>query len=61
MSEIVSDKSTFNYPICNKCKNKLDGIRCFAFNTIPDIILTGKNNHSIPLPEQTNDVIFEEK
>ena len=61
MSDIISDKNTFTFPICDNCKNHLKGIKCKAFDIIPDRILLGKNDHSKPLPEQENDIVFEEK
>jgi hypothetical protein len=47
------------FPICNKCKNHLDGLRCKAFSVIPDSILFGENNHSKPIPNQKNNIVFE--
>ena len=53
-------------PICKDCKhfreNEFDLLGCNAFpNGIPDAILQGFNDHSKPLPEQDNDIVFEEK
>lgn len=47
-------------PICNRCKHHIEGLRCKAFNEIPDIILSGVNDHTKPLPEQDNNIVFEE-
>ena len=47
------------FPICNKCKHHIYGLKCEAFDVIPDAIISGKNNHSKPLPDQDNDIIFE--
>jgi hypothetical protein len=47
--------------VCLKCKHfkRFDG-GCFAFpNGIPDDILSGFNNHSNPLPNQGNKIVFE--
>lgn len=47
--------------ICSKCiyLDRLNG-GCKAFkNGIPDEITSGKNNHSEPLPNQENDIVFE--
>jgi hypothetical protein len=41
------------------CKNYIKGWKCKAFNTIPLNILRGEDGHEIPLPEQTNDIVFE--
>ena len=46
-------------PKCNNCANKLKGLKCKAFDIIPDIILFGDNDHSKPLPNQDNDIVFE--
>jgi len=51
-------------PICMKCKNYLrddfDGLNCNAFpKGIPDEILFGENDHTTPLPDQGNDIVFE--
>lgn len=48
---------------CMKCKhlNQVE-LNCKAFkNGIPLEILSGKNLHKKPLPEQDNDIVFEEK
>ena len=46
-------------PICNNCKNYIKDLKCKAFNIIPDDILFYENDHSKPLPNQDNNVIFE--
>jgi len=47
--------------ICFKCKNFNDIIGgCKAFpDDIPNEILSGENDHSKPLPDQKNDIVFE--
>ena len=51
--------NTFTQPICNYCKYYNQDGTCQAFpERIPDEILEGKNNHSRPLPEQQNTIIF---
>lgn len=46
--------------LCNICKNYLGDLTCQAFpNGIPNEILQGENNHSSPLPNQNNDIVFE--
>jgi hypothetical protein len=48
--------------LCNLCKHYLGSLTCTAFPAgIPEEILNGENNHSEPLPEQLNKVVFEEK
>lgn len=48
-----------NVPICNMCKNHFNGLKCKAFEIIPDEIIFGDNDHTKPLPNQKNDIIFE--
>tara|TARA_R110000787_G_scaffold149285_1_gene263205 strand:- start:86 stop:274 length:189 start_codon:yes stop_codon:yes gene_type:complete len=51
---------TGNFPICNKCIHQLKDLSCMAFDKIPNEILLGENDHSKPLPEQDNNIVFEE-
>lgn len=51
---------------CFKCKHTIMDAEwwpeCTAFpKGIPNIILSGKNDHSKPLPDQKNDIVFEPK
>lgn len=51
-------------PICFDCKHFIDDgqWKCQAFpNGIPDIILTGDDDHTKPLKEQTNSITFTPK
>jgi hypothetical protein len=50
-------------PICFKCKHfDIETSKCPAFKgDIPDEILSGENDHSIPLFEQKNKIVFEPK
>lgn len=54
---------TSEKPICFNCKHldfNLTMLKCKAFpNGIPEIILKNLNNHSQPLPEQENNIVFE--
>lgn len=59
MSDIVTNEIPFIYPICNNCKNKISGLKCKAFEVIPQSILTGDNDHTKPLPIQDNNIVFE--
>jgi len=52
---------------CDKCihfigfiKGKKNKQTCNAFDDIPIEIITGENNHTKPLPEQENNIVFEE-
>ena len=46
--------------LCNLCKHYLTDLKCIAFiEGIPEEILTGKNDHSKPLPKQENEIVFE--
>lgn len=49
---------------CILCKHYYDfgNFRsCPAFRGIPNEIFSGDNDHSKPLPNQDNDIVFEEK
>ena len=48
--------------ICEKCNHftPLKG-GCKAFNDIPNEILSGENDHSKPLKDQKNEIVFEPK
>lgn len=48
-------------PICYKCKHFDENTStCKAFKgDIPDEILEGDNDHSKPLPDQENEIVFE--
>jgi len=61
MSSIRDNKDTFFQPVCNSCRHHETGIRCKAFKEIPDEILLGENNHSKPLKDQGNDIVFEKR
>lgn len=46
--------------ICINCKNfDFEKKNCKAFKEIPYEIYVGLNEHSEPLPEQENDIVFE--
>lgn len=48
--------------ICLQCKNlnTQKGLTCLAFpEQIPPEIILGDNDHSKPLPDQGNDIVFE--
>lgn len=45
---------------CISCKNYFSDLKCQAFpEGIPEKILIDKDDHSKPLPEQDNDIVFE--
>lgn len=44
---------------CIMCINYIEGNKCKAFNEIPIEIIEGTIDHSEPLPNQGNDIIFE--
>jgi hypothetical protein len=55
---------TTDEPVCMNCKHLIidnpNGIICGAFpKGIPEIIITGENDHTEPLPNQDNDIVFE--
>jgi len=46
---------------CRNCKNYISLKYCNAFmRGIPNEIYLGFNDHSKPLPDQNNDIVFEE-
>ena len=47
--------------ICVKCKHyNIEENNCIAFAiAIPEVIYVGLNDHTKPLPEQGNDIVFE--
>lgn len=45
--------------LCSVCKNYLGDLSCIAFEKIPQEILVGENDHSEPLPNQENNIVFE--
>ncbi|MCF8450211.1 MAG: hypothetical protein K9G49_10115 [Taibaiella sp.] len=48
--------------LCNLCKHYIGNLSCLAFpEGIPEEILNGENNHSKPLPEQFDDIVFEKE
>lgn len=44
---------------CMECKHYLIDKECDAFKLIPDSIWHGENDHTKPLPNQGNDIVFE--
>lgn len=46
--------------ICNSCEHFKKGQKCAAFDFIPDIILTGVDDHSEPLKGQKNNLVYKE-
>lgn len=59
--KLTSEEALQTIPICNNCKNYIEGLKCKAFDIIPDVILFGENNHSKVLKGQLNDFIFTPK
>jgi hypothetical protein len=48
--------------LCQNCKYYFGELKCMAFpDRIPDEILKGDNDHSKPLPDQGDDIVFENK
>ena len=46
-------------PSCNVCKNHIGGLKCKAFDVIPDEIIFGEIKHNKPLKNQENNIVFE--
>ena len=47
-------------PVCNTCKHHTYAKKCSAFKVIPDEIVLGINDHSKPLPNQENKIVYEQ-
>lgn len=56
---VENGKHQNKQPICNGCKNHLKGNKCLAFDFIPNLILSGEDNHKKPIDGQTNEIVFE--
>jgi len=55
-----SDEDSEKMTICISCKHLGKGLTCAAFpGGIPKEILNTENNHSVPLPGQGNEIVFE--
>ena len=61
MSDIITDKNPFHFPICGECKHFTGSLKCKAFDKIPIEILSGENDHEKPLPGQKGDFVFTPK
>ena len=66
MSDIIGHNEPLVKIACNNCKHyhrkkNMKKFSCDAFANIPDSILSGVNQHSKPLPNQGNDIVFEPK
>ena len=63
MSDIIGNNEPLVEIACRTCKhyhrNNSNVFSCNAFFEIPDIILLGENDHTSPLPDQGNDIVFE--
>jgi hypothetical protein len=60
MSAITEENIKPNkQPICNNCKNHIKGLKCRAFEIIPDEIIFNEIKHIKPLKRQGNAVVFE--
>jgi hypothetical protein len=62
MSDIIGHNEPLVKIVCNECKHRKPKGICTAFKKgIPSVIFSGKNQHSKPLPNQGNDIVFEPK
>ena len=59
--EVFNETTMTCLPICNTCVHHVEGLTCKAFDVIPDSILFGDNNHSKPLKNQKNKLVYEKK
>lgn len=57
-----SDKNSQLITVCINCKHYEGNFKCRAFpERIPAEIVNGSNDHSKPLPDQENDIVFKSK
>lgn len=55
-----NEKVIIDNDVCNRCKHFWGSTACFAFpEGIPADILHGENQHTEPLPDQGNNIVFE--
>lgn len=58
MSEEMTNTKGAIFSQCNKCKNHIFGVKCSAFDIIPDSILKNEHDHKKPYPGD-NGIKFE--
>lgn len=59
---IDQELEMFTVTPCVKCKHYLADDKCAAFpEGIPEVIINLENDHSMPLPNQVNNIVFEEE
>ena len=61
MSDIVGKNEPLHVVICNSCVHHIRGRICKAFAEIPIEIGLGKNDHSKPLENQANELVYQKK
>jgi len=62
MTSFSDNNNIAKQPICKDCLNYKKDLKCSAFiDGIPDVIAFGKNDHSKPLKNQGNKIVFEKK
>jgi len=63
MSDIIGKNETVIKIACNHCKNFFKNDKpiasCTAFDNIPKEIISGNNQHTKPLSDQKNNIVFE--
>ncbi|MCX6236374.1 MAG: cytoplasmic protein [Bacteroidia bacterium] len=62
MSDVIGHNEPLVKIACNSCDHynfeDFEHFSCAAFNDIPKEILSGKNMHTKPLPNQGNDIVY---
>jgi hypothetical protein len=61
MSDIIGKYEKLFPIICRECKYYQGDFKCTAFDSIPEEILLGENNHSEVFPGQKEGFVFEPK
>ena len=61
MSNIAGKGEKIFPIICNQCKHHISGVKCKAFDIIPDKIILGESKHTKVYLEQKGDFTFTKK
>lgn len=62
MNKTIDEKMDASMlPICNTCQHHIKGMKCKAFDVIPDEIIFGKNKHTKTIKEQHGTYTYTKK
>ena len=60
-NKFITEDEQSVFPLCNSCKYHEYGLKCRAFDIIPDSILGNDIKHDSVIPGQKESVVYEEK